>query len=500
MINKYKNFIRGLSVNNIGKTGVIIVTTVFITFLIFEVAHTLGLIRNAYLGLITYLAFPLLFVVGLILIPIGWRIYQKEQGKSTRELLNEQFEASDIQTKFAGSRLFRTIVALTVLNVIILSIAGARMLHFMDSAYFCGTACHTVMNPEWVTYQQSPHARVPCIECHVGEGVDALIASKLNGVRQMYLAAFNLYHRPIPTPVHTLRPARETCEHCHWPEKFYGQRLQRHVRYAMDSLSTPCYTTLNIKIDAGGPGRENGAHWHVSQTNQVAYTSVDDKRERLVLLKARQADGSIKTYFNKSLLEFEKAAKGEDERIMDCVDCHNRATHIYRDAEDIVDEFIRRGELDRGLPFLKEQALAALTAGYRSPEAAQNGIRNQIVNFYQQHYPSVAIEKSRELDRVVEILQNTHATNRHYHMRIEWGTYPSHVGHKKKLGCFRCHNADFKSENGEVIKHNCTMCHSILALDSAEPYQFLEQAKEDAPDRPMHEYLQKEFLESIFSE
>ena len=498
MLRKYKNFIRGVSVNNIGKAGVIIVTTVFITFLIFETAHTFGFIRNAYIGLITYLAFPVLFIIGLILIPIGWTKYRKQQGKSTRELLNQQFEQEDVQTKFTGSRLFRIIVALTLLNVIILGVGGARMLHFMDSAYFCGTACHTVMNPEWVTYQQSPHARVPCVECHVGQGLDALIASKLNGVRQMYLAALNLYNRPIPTPVHTLRPAQETCEHCHWPEKFYGQRLETHISYAMDSLSTPRYTTLNVKIDAGGRGQKNGAHWHINQANQVVYTSVDDERERMVMVKARQADGDYKVYHNQKLAEFETEAEGEDERIMDCVDCHNRATHIYKDPEDIVDEFIRLGDLDRSLPFIKRQAFAALTAGYPSHDAAKTGITNNITSFYKRYYPDVSIAKSRELDRAVQVLQEAFTTYRHFHMRIDWGAYPSHIGHERELGCDRCHNANMKTETGETIKHDCTMCHSILAMDSEEPFQYLREPEERAPDRQMHEYLQQEFLQSKY--
>jgi len=496
MFRKYRNFIRGVSVNAVGKAGVIIVTTVFFTFILFETAHTLGLIRNAYFGLITYLAFPVLFVIGLILIPIGWFKYIRQQGKSGKELLNQQFADEDVRTTFSGSRLFRLIVLLTVVNVAILSIASLRMLHFMDSAHFCGTACHKVMNPEWVTYQQSPHARVPCVECHVGEGLDVLIASKLNGVRQMVLATFRIYNRPIPTPVHTLRPARETCEHCHWPEKFYGQRMETHITYGMDSSSTPRYTTLNIKIDAGGPGHENGAHWHVNEANRVTYTSVDDKRQRMVAVRAQQGDGTIVEYRNSKLAGFDSA--GEDERFMDCVDCHNRATHIYKEAEAVVDELIRRGQLPRELPYIKEQSLAALTAGYPSPEAAQQGIANQLYNYYRRYYPEAARSYSDELDLGVSLLQDAFATYRHFHMRIEWGTYPSHIGHQKNLGCSRCHNSDMVSEKGETIKHDCTLCHSILALDSEEAYQFLKDAEEQAADREMHEYLKKEFLDSSY--
>ena len=496
MFQKYINFIRGVSVNRAGRVGVILTTTIFITFINFEFAQTIGLVRNAYFGLITYLAFPMLFIVGLILIPIGWQKYKKQSGKSTSELLNQRFTDDYTQSKFIGSRLFRTIIYFTLINVVILGIAGLRMLHFMDSAEFCGTACHTVMNPEWVTYQRSPHARVKCVECHVGQGVDALIASKINGVRQMYLAALNIYNRPIPTPVHTLRPARETCEHCHWPEKFYGQRLVTRVKYTMDSLSTPTFTTLNIKIDAGGPGKENGAHWHVNPENKVVYTSVDDKRLEISLVKSIRSDGTVNEYHNERLATADGG--DEEERIMDCVDCHNRATHIYKEAEDIVDELIRSTDIDRELPFVKREALAAISKSYNSNESANEEIANHIQNYYNRHFRHISIEKSEEINKVVEVLQDAYAAYRHHHMRIEWGTYSSHIGHKRDSGCFRCHNTNMKSEKGESIRHDCTMCHSILAMDSAEPYQFLKEAEKNAPDRKMHEYLNNEFFESTF--
>ena len=183
---------------------------------------------------------------------------------------------------------------------------------------------------------------------------------------------------------------------------------------------------------------------------------------------------------------------------MDCVDCHNRATHIYKAPEDIVDELIRLGEIDRELPYIKREALAAITKGYPSQKAAQNGIANQIYNFYKRSCPEIRPAKNRDLDRAVQVLQEAYATYRHHHMRIEWNTYISHIGHKQDLGCFRCHNADMKTEDGETIGHDCTMCHSILAMDSAEPYQFLRDAKEDAPDRKMHDYLQKEFFQTKY--
>ncbi|MBN1482817.1 hypothetical protein EH223_12775 [candidate division KSB1 bacterium] len=492
MWKKYKNFLRGVSVNWIGKLGVILVTGTVISFFVFETAHTAGLIRNAYFGLITYLAFPVLFIIGLILIPLSWSKLKKDTGKSTSELMSNQFQQEELAPKQIGARLFRTIAILTIVNVIILAVATLRMLHFMDQSEFCGTACHTVMNPEWVTHQRSPHARAPCVECHVGEGLDALIASKLNGIRQMVLAATNTYNQPIPTPVHTLRPARETCEHCHWPEKFYGQEQNTYINYQSDSLNTPFYTTLSVKIDPGHAGYAAGAHWHV-MGNQVRYISVDGERRQMLEVRVKQPDASFKVYYNERAIATESE---EEERVMDCIDCHNRATHIYKDPERAVDEAIRAGKIDRDLPFIKREALAALVGSYADKPAALQSIEYHISGFYSRQYPIVFRALSAEIAEAVQTLQDIYAVNRHHYMRIKWGTYPSHVGHDRDLGCFRCHTQTLKTEAGQTMNHDCTLCHSILAMDSPSPLEYVRPTQDDARDEPMQEYLRDEYLKS----
>ncbi|MEJ2580834.1 MAG: NapC/NirT family cytochrome c, partial [Acidobacteriota bacterium] len=225
MFRSYFDFVRAVSLDPLGRIGVILTTTSFVSFVFFQLAILAGVVTNAYVGLIVYLLFPLLFILGLIIILIAWIRRKRRTGLETQELLEQQFGVDGVEGGFAGSRVLRTVLVLTLANIVILGGASIMMLHFMDTAEFCGTACHKVMNPEWTTYQASPHARVACVDCHVGGGVGALVNSKLNGAWQMVSAAFNLYERPIPTPVHQLRPARETCEKCHWPDKFYGSRL-----------------------------------------------------------------------------------------------------------------------------------------------------------------------------------------------------------------------------------------------------------------------------------
>ncbi len=490
MLEKYLNFIKSVSVNHLGKIGVILTTSSFVTFVILELARMIGLFTNAYIGLINYLVFPTLFILGLILIPIAWAQRKRETGKSAKQLLEEQFTYQGVKEGFWGSRVVITIGLFSLINILFLLIVSTQMLSFMDEAEFCGTACHSVMNPEWTTYQQSPHAHVRCVECHVGEGVDALISSKLNGAYQILSLTFHLYKSPIPTPVHQLRPARETCEKCHWPEKFYGTRLRTFVHYAMDEASTPQYTTLNLKVDIGRGQEKAGIHWHISRDTKVRYASVDDQRKEMLWIEVDNKDGSIRRFVNKKHT-VKDSAEAEAARVMDCVDCHNRATHIYEKPEYAVDRRMHRGLIDRSIPYIKREGLAAITANYNTKEEGLEGIRKHIEGYYQRHYPRRAGQILDKLDRAVSTLQAIYTRNIHPGMKITWGSYPNYINHD---GCFRCHNENMVDQQGKVISHECTTCHSILAMDENEPFKYLKPAQKKERNAAMHKYLQDEFL------
>ncbi len=495
MLQKYMRFVRGVAVNRIGLVGVVLTTSSFITFVILELARLAGLLTNAYVGLVTYLLFPALFVIGLILIPIGWRQRKRETGRTTKELLSQQFDPDETKAGLFGSRIVMTIGLFTLANVIFLGAASSRMLGFMDEPEFCGTACHSVMNPEWVTYQDSPHARVKCVECHVGEGVGALVDSKLNGTWQMISVTFDLLQRPIPTPVHQLRPARETCEKCHWPDKFYGSRLATFVSYGDDSLSTPKYTTLNLKVDAGRSGAKSGIHWHVAAENEVRYVSVDDEREQMVWVEARQADGTYKRFTNRSLVSAADTDTLTDPRTVDCIDCHNRATHIYERPDRALDKRIQLGRLERNLPFLRREAMAALTNTYADSLAAYEGIANHLYGFYARKHPQAAARQAAAIDSAIDVLRSVYYRNVHHGMNITWGDYRSHIGHQgNNDGCFRCHNPNLTAEDGSSISSDCTMCHSILAQDESRPFAYLNPPDTADTEYKLHQYLQDEFL------
>ncbi|MFH1852381.1 MAG: NapC/NirT family cytochrome c [Candidatus Neomarinimicrobiota bacterium] len=490
---KYINIVRRLSRHWTGKVGVILILSSTVSFFFFQILQFIGLFANAYAGLIAYLLFPALFILGLILVPIGWWQFRKTTGKTTRELFAESFDPDDLKARITGSRALWIVTILTVASIVFLSSVSINALHFMDSSEFCGTACHDVMGPEWAAYQQSPHARVACVDCHIGEGVGAKFDAKLNGVWQMVSATFDLYNRPIPTPVHNLRPARETCEKCHWPDKFYGRRLKSTIHYGQDEHSNPQYTTLLLKIDAGKGAQPSGIHWHIARENEVRFVSVTDEREEIAWVEVLQPDGSYKRYNNRNLNNSE--INSETVRTLDCVDCHNRATHIYEDPDNAIDDRIRSGLIDRRIPYIKREGLKALkNSNFRTKENGLEKIRFIIQSYYNHNYPEFTAANQDLLDQAIATLQDVYKRNIHPRMSITWGSYPDHVGHEHDLGCYRCHNQYLLDDQGNNISANCTLCHSILAQRSDQIFEYLEKSGIAGREAILHKYLQEEFL------
>ncbi len=493
---KYQKFLKSISINKFAKYGVILMVSSFIIFFVLEFLRFVGILESALVGLYSYLSSPTLFVIGLLLIPFGWYKEMKLTGKPLKELISSKFDDTETSGTFFGSKLFLTLSGTVLASVIFLAFASTRMLSFMEEPVFCGTACHSTMTPEWTTYQESPHSRVRCVDCHVGEGVGALVDSKINGTWQMISVSLNLYEKPIPTPVHNLRPSRETCEKCHWPEKFYGNRLKTITKYDFDEFSTPKYTTLSLKIDSGEKTGVSGIHWHVNKDIKVTYSSINDKREEILWVKVEDKKGNIREFKNKNYVN-QFADTDADERVMDCVDCHNRATHIYENPEKAIDQRIATGLLDKRLPFIKRVGLEAITGSFADKEYGLKFVKQHVESFYSKNYASTWIGFSESIDKAVKVLQSVYNRNIHPEMNIDWGTYPNHIGHEKDGGCFRCHNNDMVDNKGKAIPYDCTTCHSILAYDSKEPYQFLSSKVSDVADSSLHKYLQTEFLNSI---
>jgi len=316
------------------------------------------------------------------------------------------------------------------------------------------------MQPEYSAYQRSPHARVRCVECHIGSGASWYVKSKFSGLRQVWAVLRDSYHRPVPTPVENLRPARETCEACHWPSKFRGLKplLERHpgATSADDTV-----TALLLRI--GGlerrSGRYQGIHWHVAPENKVLYLAGDRERLQIGRIQVIDAQGKVREYRKESV----PLTAGAAWRTLDCLDCHNRPSHRFERMDEALDNAILTGELPR----LADIRVAAAAVLRPQPEPVQVSLRAGLDGFYRARSASPAPSPA-ELDRAAAALAGIYRRSIFPAMKIGFGTYRSHAGHREQpYGCFRCHDEEHRDRGGRAISQDCGLCHELLLQDEA---------------------------------
>ncbi len=418
---------------------------------------------SPYIGILAYMVGPACMIAGLVLIPLGMgydrRRRRAQQPGTTLRYLRIDFNDPNQRGTFAFFFSF-------VIVFILMSVVGSyRAYEFTDSVQFCGQLCHSVMNPEFTAYQHSPHARVACVECHVGAGATWYVRSKLSGARQVFATAFNTYPRPIPTPVHNLRPAQETCEECHWPARFYGAQMKTFTHYASDEKNTPRQIRMLIRVGGGDPatGAPEGIHWHMNIANEITYVAADEEHQVIPYIHVTDMQGRVTEYYAQdSKLSKEQIAKAPKRR-MDCVDCHNRPTHIYTPPDQAVDQSLLARRLDSSLPYLKQQAVLALTGKYDTTAQAMQGIAQTMHEFYESKYPELARSKALEIRNAVDEVQKIYARTTFPEMKLNWQTHPNNVGHFYFNGCFRCHDGQHASPDGKVVSKACDTCHTVLS-------------------------------------
>jgi len=432
------------------------------------IAGLLGYAGSPYTGIVAYMVLPMFFVGGLLLIPLGSYLSRR----ATRRAAELGVEAPHLPVidlnEGATRKKVVAFVAITAVNAVIVGFAGYQGFHVMESPGFCGKTCHKVMDPEYTAYQRSPHARVACVECHIGPGASWFVKSKLSGAWQLVSVTFDLYSKPIPTPVHQLRPARETCEACHWPAKFTGDRLKVKTVFAEDEQNTEQKTVLLLHVGHGDQdlGRPHGIHAHVAPGVQVRYLS-DPERKVITTVESIFPDGQRKLFKTKDSPATDPPA--EAWRTMDCVDCHNRAAHRFRQPGVEVDLAIQSGRIDRALPFVRREAVKALKAEYVSREDAKVKIREGLVGFYRTLDPAGFEARAKQVDAAAEAVGEIYGWNVWPNMKITWGTYAAKIGHEETTGCFRCHDEEHATADGKTISQDCDMCHAVLAQEEKDP-------------------------------
>ncbi|PWU21972.1 MAG: cytochrome C [Verrucomicrobia bacterium] len=437
--------------NWLSLTGLVVVVGSLFSFFLLLLLDTMAPFANPYVGILTYLVAPGFLFIGLCLAGFGAFLRHRQIVRTSGSLPPLRIDL----TRLRDRRMLSLFVLGSVLFLLITAIASYQTYHFTESVQFCGQACHSVMKPEFVTYTHSPHARVACAECHIGKGASWYVRSKLSGTYQVYATTFNKFPRPIPTPVKNLRPAQETCEECHWPKKFVGNLEHTFTSFLGDETNTQFTVRMLINVGGGDPthGPEGGIHWHMNVRNKIEYIASDEARQKIPYVRITDAQGVVTEFRSHN---FTNCVTESGLRRMDCMDCHNRPAHRYQTPDSAVNLAMALGKIDRQLPYIKTNALFALTRAYTNEVQALQGI----ATILDQRYPD-----NPKIRPVIDAVQQIYSDNFFPEMKASWRVYPDNIGHKDWPGCFRCHDGAHKTADGKrTIKANdCNACHTILA-------------------------------------
>jgi nitrate/TMAO reductase-like tetraheme cytochrome c subunit len=448
--------------NPISLAGGAITTASGITMIAYWLVEMFGRFNdNPYMGIIFFLLLPGVFIAGLVMIPVG--VYFRHKTLQKAGQIPAEFPKIDLNDRMFRHGLDIVLVA-TIVNLLVVAMASYRGASYMDSPQFCGQSCH-VMHPEYTAYKISAHSHVPCVECHIGSGAQAYFNAKVNGTKQLIEVAVDRYPTPIPSPVTSLRPARFTCEGCHTPAKFVGEKLLVKSNFADDETNTESQTVLVLHL-GGEDSLSRLSGIHGVHLNRMEYIASDASRSTIPWVQRENSDGT-ETVFTASALN--GAMPQGERRTMDCIDCHNRAAHTFSTAEEAVNRSMADGSISPDLPWVHKEGLELLNGTYGSQDDARTKIPAQLVAFYQSQHPEVLAAKAALVKAAGDQLATIYSQNVFPDMKVTWGTHPNNIGHMAYPGCFRCHDGDHVAKTGKTITQDCANCHNLLAVEEAKP-------------------------------
>ncbi len=446
--------------NGITYAGVVVALFVFFVECLLFGIDLFSPYGNIYIGLITYAILPPFLVVGLVLIIVG---ALRKRRKVLKGLIQAEPKSIYINPAIPAHR--NTILAFLAVGTIFLvmtAVGSYKAFHYTESVQFCGVTCHKVMEPQYTRYTHSPHARVKCVECHIGPGAGWYVRSKLSGLRQVFATMRNTYPKPIPTPVHNLRPSKETCEHCHWPEKFYSSfELRRH--YFLTEEGGPDSWFIRMLIQVGSEDKKNtGIHAHMYMNNDIFYVADDERRQVISWVKTVDDKGQAHIYTTPDSPYKDKEPPAQIVRTMDCIDCHNRPTHRFPAPFKLINEAMASEKIDAGLPEIKEKALEVLSAAYASQDEGVEAIRRDLKDFYKEKFGDAYAEQAASVEKNIEEVVSIYKNYFFPQMKARWDAFPDNIGHLISPGCFRCHDGRHTSSDGKTIARDCRSCHTII--------------------------------------
>ncbi|MEP7213993.1 MAG: NapC/NirT family cytochrome c [Acidobacteriota bacterium] len=434
-------------------------TSIALLFLI-EISSGEG---NPYTVLVTYILLPSVLVFGLFIVLVGALLERRRRRKDPDAHVSA-YPILDLNDP-SRRRTLLVFLCLTFVFLFISAFGSYRAFEYTESVQFCGQQCHNVMKPEFVAYNASSHARIRCVECHVGGGADAYVRSKINGMNQLYGVIFNSFDRPIKTPVHNMRPADQTCAKCHWPEKFYGETLKVFNHFGFDENNSLNQTRLLLKTGGGSSerGPTGGIHWHMNLSNEITYIANDERRQDIPWVRLKDKDGNVTEYSTQNAAFTPAQIEQAPKRRMDCIDCHNRPTHVYLTPNEAVDTALTAGRFDVTLPFIKAKAVEALAGNYNTEDEAVAAIGTLMTDYYRTSHADLYASRPDAINAAVTEVQQLYKTYFFPEMKTNWSSHNNNIGHFNNQGCFRCHDGQHFSKEGKTIRNDCNICHTTAS-------------------------------------
>jgi hypothetical protein len=422
---------------------------------------------NPYNALVTFIIAPAIITLGALLFLYSIYIQVKTARKRGEKV---RFNLSIDPTDPRYVRNLWLFLALSAGLILVVSYSGYRAYESTDSVTFCGTTCHTIMEPQYVTYKNSPHARVRCVECHIGPGASFYVKSKIDGMRQVIATIRNTYSRPIETPVRSLRPAQETCEKCHWPQQFWGNKFITNTYYKTDETNTPWTISLLVKVGGANQrtGKLEGIHWNMITANKVEYITSDPKRQIIQWVKVTKPDGTSTVYTEPGSPTPDLNDKKTEIRKFDCMDCHNRPSHKFLAPATALNMALSSRLISPKLLNIRQVGLDLLNEKYDSNEVAMSTIETGLTTYYKENYPDSVVSLKSSIDQAIKEIQMIYRENFFPLMNTDYRARENNLSHFVNDGCFRCHNNRLQSEKGEKIRSDCFTCHLIVAQGPSE--------------------------------
>jgi len=466
--------------------GSLLLIVTFAIFVVITPTH------NPYVDVIGYMVLPAVLVGGLLIVPLGmWLQFRamSKKGFIGRWIGGLRFDLSNPN----HLRIALGFVALNIFAILpVIGVSGYHGYHYTESTEFCSNVCHAVMEPQAVAHESSPHARVACAECHIGSGAGWFVKSKLSGLGQVIAVMRDSFQRPIPPAITDLRPARETCEQCHWPAKFFGSQLKETVHYSPDEKNTRRVVRMVLKTGGADEttGRIEGIHMHMALSGPIEYVASDPHLQDIPWVRYVNPKGVETIYRSDGKPSTAPPPEGIVRRV-DCMDCHNRGAHHFRPPEASVDYYLDAGLIDPTPPFIKREAVAALADAARETADA-SAIAERLRTFYERQYPQVWRERKEAVEDAATRIADIHRKIFFPFMHVDWMSYPDNIGHKNSSGCFRCHDGKHIDAAGRPLPSDCDICHTFLNPVEQVPGALVEGAFQHSMSLNLHEKLRCE--------